>query len=149
MKTEPWLLAILASLLPSCIGGGVMRKSERPMTAFNIEPKVRVIHGGNQGRNPSGEEIESAWGEPDRRERSGSETVWTYDTRKSLQGGLAFMGILPVPLLAPTKPDGIDFYFQGTGKTPWKAVEWTTSMSGGYVDLTADNTTASYHKLGD
>ena len=102
---------LLPLLLVSCFGGAVMHGNQRVMARFNIEKSVRVIHGGNRGPNPTGKDIKAIWGEPDRTATQASDTVWTYDTKPGVAGVMPIF-YLPLPLLIPTKSDGIDFYFR-------------------------------------
>ncbi|MES2438046.1 MAG: hypothetical protein V4584_03220 [Verrucomicrobiota bacterium] len=139
------LLACIS--MTSCIGGAVIREQRRPMTRFNIEKSVRVIHGGNLGRNPTAKEIVSWWGEPDRKETVKSGLVWTYNTKPAMKGLVLFY-YLPLPLGVPDGYNGIDFYFKNHATSPWRAVERTTGISGGYLDV-SDSDETTFHRIRD
>ena len=126
---------LLPLLLVSCFGGAVMHGNQRVMARFNIEKSVRVIHGGNRGPNPTGKDIKAIWGEPDRTATQASDTVWTYDTKPGVAGVMPIF-YLPLPLLIPTKSDGIDFYFRPQASRPYQAIERSSGVSGGYYDST-------------
>ena len=141
-------LLLLSLPVMSCVGGGGIREKHRSLTEFNIEKSVKVIHGGNTGRNPTGKEILSAWGQPDHQETTASEQVWTYNTKPAMSGVMVF-AYLPLPLGVPNGYDGIDFYFRNPATTPWRALERTTGISGGYMDAGGDSEGRKFHRLRD
>ena len=127
---------VLPFLAASCFGGAVLRENRRVMASFNFEKSVRVIHGGNPGPNPSGREIQSSWGQPDRTASESRDTVWTYKTRTG-SVGIVPIYFLPIPLLVP-KDNGIDFYFRDHASRPYQAIERTTGTAGGYYDSVSE-----------
>jgi hypothetical protein len=124
---------LIPFLLVSCFGGAVMHEDRRVMARFNLEKSVRVIHGGNPGANPTGKEIKAIWGTPDRTATQASDTIWTYDTKPGVAGVMPIF-YLPLPLLVPTKSDGIDFYFRQQASRPYQAIERSSGITGGYYD---------------
>ncbi|WP_133406895.1 hypothetical protein [Parashewanella tropica] len=100
-----FLLSTVVCLLNGCAGVAVGTYGKHELAQNNFclakgKNNTNCYDDPPEGYTP--DEVTSLWGVPDKTEKANNCTVYYYDNGLAWSGGGAFVGVVPVPLLAPT-----------------------------------------------